>query len=79
MVILLNLSALIAKDLRGLVSAIRIMWRYNVVSCCPLLCLTTKLYCLLQFVAKKLDKRLSDLGARAIIERGLGDDQHPSG
>lgn len=31
------------------------------------------------FVAKKLDKRLSDLGAVAIIERGLGDDQHPSG
>ncbi|KAK6128474.1 hypothetical protein DH2020_037788 [Rehmannia glutinosa] len=31
------------------------------------------------FVAKKLDKRLSDLGAMAIIERGLGDDQHPSG
>ncbi|KAK3409369.1 hypothetical protein EUGRSUZ_J01497 [Eucalyptus grandis] len=31
------------------------------------------------FVAKKLDKRLSDLGAQAIVERGLGDDQHPSG
>ncbi|XP_052195718.1 NADPH-dependent diflavin oxidoreductase 1 isoform X2 [Diospyros lotus] len=31
------------------------------------------------FVAKRLDKRLSDLGATAIIERGLGDDQHPSG
>ncbi|KAH6797092.1 Flavodoxin family protein [Perilla frutescens var. hirtella] len=31
------------------------------------------------FVAKKLDKRLSSLGATAIIERGLGDDQHPSG
>ncbi|KAL9148296.1 hypothetical protein ABFS82_12G032800 [Erythranthe guttata] len=31
------------------------------------------------FVAKKLDKRLSDLGADAIVERGLGDDQHPSG
>ncbi|KAH6799268.1 Flavodoxin family protein [Perilla frutescens var. frutescens] len=30
-------------------------------------------------VAKKLDKRLSSLGATAIIERGLGDDQHPSG
>lgn len=34
---------------------------------------------ILQFVAKKLDKRLCDLGAVAIIERGLGDDQHPSG
>ncbi|KAK6128525.1 hypothetical protein DH2020_037734 [Rehmannia glutinosa] len=33
----------------------------------------------MKFVAKKLDKRLSDLGAMAIIERGLGDDQHPSG
>lgn len=33
----------------------------------------------LQFVAKKLDKRLSTLGATPIIERGLGDDQHPSG
>ncbi|KAI4382278.1 hypothetical protein MLD38_008259 [Melastoma candidum] len=31
------------------------------------------------FVAKKLDKRLYDLGAMAVIERGLGDDQHPSG
>ncbi|KAL5581959.1 hypothetical protein UlMin_014401 [Ulmus minor] len=31
------------------------------------------------FVAKKLDRRLSDLGAMAIVERGLGDDQHPSG
>ncbi|XP_057950039.1 NADPH-dependent diflavin oxidoreductase 1 isoform X2 [Malania oleifera] len=31
------------------------------------------------FVAKKLDNRLSGLGATAIIERGLGDDQHPSG
>lgn len=31
------------------------------------------------FVAKKLDKRLSDLGGMAIIEKGLGDDQHPSG
>lgn len=34
---------------------------------------------LFQFVAKKLDKRLLDLGATALIERGLGDDQHPSG
>ncbi|KAJ7971211.1 NADPH-dependent diflavin oxidoreductase 1 [Quillaja saponaria] len=31
------------------------------------------------FVAKKLDKRLLDLGGTAIVERGLGDDQHPSG
>lgn len=31
------------------------------------------------FVAKKLGRRLSDLGAVAIVERGLGDDQHPSG
>ncbi|KAL0899605.1 hypothetical protein Bca101_083566 [Brassica carinata] len=31
------------------------------------------------FVAKKLDKRLLDLGATSIIEKGLGDDQHPSG
>ncbi|KAK1320470.1 NADPH-dependent diflavin oxidoreductase ATR3 [Acorus calamus] len=31
------------------------------------------------FAAKKLDKRLKDLGARPVIERGLGDDQHPSG
>nr|XP_043620938.1 NADPH-dependent diflavin oxidoreductase 1 [Erigeron canadensis] len=31
------------------------------------------------FVAKKLDKRLADLGGTEIIERGLGDDQHPSG
>ncbi|KAJ0087056.1 hypothetical protein Patl1_08378 [Pistacia atlantica] len=31
------------------------------------------------FVAKKLDNRLSDLGAMAVVERGLGDDQHPSG
>ncbi|XP_044510868.1 NADPH-dependent diflavin oxidoreductase 1 isoform X2 [Mangifera indica] len=31
------------------------------------------------FAAKKLDNRLSDLGAMAVVERGLGDDQHPSG
>ncbi|KAI5684271.1 hypothetical protein M9H77_05499 [Catharanthus roseus] len=31
------------------------------------------------FVAKKLDRRLLDLGATAIVERGLGDDQHPAG
>ncbi|KAJ3695153.1 hypothetical protein LUZ60_000530 [Juncus effusus] len=31
------------------------------------------------FAAKKLDKRLQDLGAKLIIEKGLGDDQHPSG
>ena len=31
------------------------------------------------FVAKKLDMRLSDLGAVTIIDKGLEDDQHPSG
>lgn len=31
------------------------------------------------FVAKKLDNRLLYLGATAVVERGLGDDQHPSG
>ncbi|KAI3745948.1 hypothetical protein L6452_08361 [Arctium lappa] len=31
-----------------------------------------------KFVAKKLDKRLADLGGKTIMERGLGDDQHPS-
>ncbi|PKA64289.1 NADPH-dependent diflavin oxidoreductase ATR3 [Apostasia shenzhenica] len=31
------------------------------------------------FAAKKLDRRLLDLGAKPIIGRGLGDDQHPSG
>ncbi|KAJ4700667.1 NADPH-dependent diflavin oxidoreductase 1 [Melia azedarach] len=31
------------------------------------------------FVAKKLDNRLLDLGAIAVVERGLGDDQHRSG
>eukprot|EP00198_Chlamydomonas_reinhardtii_P004798 XP_001694134.1 NADPH-dependent flavin reductase [Chlamydomonas reinhardtii] len=30
-------------------------------------------------MAKKLDRRLEGLGARALLERGLGDDQHPSG
>ncbi|KAF5750028.1 hypothetical protein HS088_TW03G00357 [Tripterygium wilfordii] len=33
----------------------------------------------MKFVAKKLDRRLSNLGASALLERGLGDDQHPSG
>ncbi|KAB2613690.1 NADPH-dependent diflavin oxidoreductase 1-like [Pyrus ussuriensis x Pyrus communis] len=31
------------------------------------------------FVAKKLDRRLWDLGATPIVQIGLGDDQHPSG
>ncbi|PUZ74721.1 hypothetical protein GQ55_1G088300 [Panicum hallii var. hallii] len=31
------------------------------------------------FAAKKLDRRLSHLGAEQVIEIGLGDDQHPSG
>ena len=30
-------------------------------------------------VAKKLDRRLANLGAKEIIARGLGDDQHPWG
>ncbi|KAL2609095.1 hypothetical protein R1flu_027668 [Riccia fluitans] len=30
-------------------------------------------------VAKKLDRRLADLGAKQIVSRGLGDDQHRSG
>ncbi len=30
-------------------------------------------------VAKKLDRRLAALGATVVLERGLGDDQHPSG
>uniref|UniRef100_A0A383VDI1 NADPH-dependent diflavin oxidoreductase 1 n=1 Tax=Tetradesmus obliquus TaxID=3088 RepID=A0A383VDI1_TETOB len=29
--------------------------------------------------AKKLDRRLAALGAEPLLERGLGDDQHPSG
>lgn len=32
-----------------------------------------------QFAAKKLDRRLSLLGAERVVEIGLGDDQHPSG
>ncbi|CAH8342458.1 unnamed protein product [Eruca vesicaria subsp. sativa] len=32
-----------------------------------------------KFVAKNLDKRLLHLGATIIIEKGLGDDQHPAG
>lgn len=39
----------------------------------------TLIFLLLQFAAKKLDRRLVDLGAKPIIEKGLGDDQHPSG
>lgn len=30
-------------------------------------------------VAKKLDRRLAALGAAAVCDRGLGDDQHPNG
>ncbi len=30
-------------------------------------------------VAKKLDRRLTALGASVVSERGLGDDQHPNG
>jgi len=33
----------------------------------------------LQFATKKLDRRLSHLGAERVAEIGLGDDQHPSG
>lgn len=36
-------------------------------------------FLLLQFAAKKLDRRLLHLGAEPILEIGLGDDQHPSG
>ena len=32
-----------------------------------------------QVAAKKLDRRLAGLGAAPLLERGLGDDQHPSG
>ncbi|KAM1409041.1 hypothetical protein ACFX2I_009484 [Malus domestica] len=31
------------------------------------------------YVAKRLDRRLLQLGATPIVERGLGDEQHPSG
>jgi hypothetical protein len=34
---------------------------------------------LAQVAAKKLDRRLEGLGALPLLERGLGDDQHPSG
>lgn len=30
-------------------------------------------------VAKKLTRRLAALGAQAMVEQGLGDDQHPHG
>ena len=30
-------------------------------------------------MAKKLDRRLAALGATPAVERGMGDDQHPSG
>jgi hypothetical protein len=30
-------------------------------------------------VAKKLDRRLADLGGKEIVPKGLGDDQHRSG
>ena len=30
-------------------------------------------------VGKKLDRRLAALGAAPLLERGLGDDRHPSG
>jgi hypothetical protein len=33
----------------------------------------------MQFPAKKLDQRILGLGAEQIVEKGLGDDQHPSG
>jgi len=43
-------------------------------SCCSVSCPLP-----LQVAAKKLDRRLLDLGALPLLPRGLGDDQHPSG
>ena len=35
-------------------------------------------YCI-QFAAKKLDRRLQNIGGKPLIQKGLGDDQHQSG
>lgn len=45
-------------------------------ACCGLASCPLSLF---QVAAKKLDRRLLDLGASPLLPRGLGDDQHPSG
>ena len=49
---------------------------------CLSLCGTTMLsvsVCRFNFVAKKLHKRLEQLGAQALVKPGLSDDQHDLG
>lgn len=67
----------------------RAFWRFLLRKSLPPACLQHLQYAVFglgdsgylkyNIVAKKLDRRLLDLGARPLVPRGLGDDQHPSG
>ncbi|GAQ81743.1 NADP/FAD dependent oxidoreductase [Klebsormidium nitens] len=67
----------------------RAFWRFLLRKSLPPACLQHLRYAVFglgdsgyqkyNITAKKLDRRLLDLGAQPLVPRGLGDDQHPSG
>lgn len=54
-------------------------WRACPDSCATVFGLGDSCYVQYNVAAKKLDRRLAQLGATPVVDRGLGDDQHPTG